>query len=222
MTNLPTIKTEAVSDLAELDRAVAEIENFDGIFVTSRKAAEVFLKGFGGKSFGGKFYVLGKKANDLLESAGFETFFNENAKTVVELLDSIPKEVIIGKKFLFLRGNRSLRVIPARLEGIAEVRETVVYQTIKADFDKEKFDSIKRKLNDRKITTVCFFSPSGAEEFLAKFENFSQNDIKIATIGSTTANFIEENDLRVDFIAAKPSAKIFANGLAEYLRSSFE
>lgn len=218
--NFPTIKTEAVSDLAKLDSAIAEIENFNGIFITSRKAAEVFLERFKSRSFDRKFYVLGKRTNDLLESAGFETFFDENAKTAVELIISIPKEEIVGKKFLFMRGNRSLRVIPETLEGIAEVREVIIYQTEKADFDGEKFDKIKEKFSEKEIAAVCFFSPSGVKEFLEKFENFSQGDVKIASIGRTTAKFIEENNFRVDFIAAKPLAKIFADGLAENLRNN--
>ncbi|HSK70757.1 MAG TPA: uroporphyrinogen-III synthase [Pyrinomonadaceae bacterium] len=218
--NFPTIKTEPVSDLGDLDKSIAQIEFFDGIFITSSKAAEVFLERFKRKNSKIKFYVLGKKANDLLESAGFETFFDENVKSAVELINLIPKGELDGKNFLFLRGSRSLRVIPEMLEGIAEVKEVIVYQTVAADFDEEKFDKIKRKFAEREIAAVCFFSPSGVEEFLAKFEDFSQDDAKIASIGQTTAKFIEENNLRVDFIAAKPSAKTFADGLAEYLRKN--
>lgn len=218
--NFPTIKIEPVSDLGDLDKSIAEIENFDGIFITSPKAAAVFLERFEGKGFGGNFYVLGKRANDLLKSAGFETFYDENAKSAVELTNLIPKGEFRKKNFLFLRGSRSLPVIPEMLEGIAEVKEVIVYQTVAADLDEEKFDKIKRKFTEKEIAAVCFLSPSGVEGFLAKFEDFSQDDVKIASIGQTTAKFIEENNLKVDFIAAKPSAKVFAEGLTEYLRNN--
>jgi uroporphyrinogen-III synthase len=74
---------------------------------------------------------LGKRSRDLLNKFGFEIFFGEDATTVKELLETIPKEELKNKKFLFPRGNRSLRVVPETLENIAEIIETIVYRTHK-------------------------------------------------------------------------------------------
>lgn len=219
VTNFPTIKTETVSDLSELEDFVAEIENFDGIFITSSKAAEIVSAKLSetGKDFNGKFYVLGKRSRDLLTKPNHEIFFSKNATTAKELIEAIPKEDLKNKRFLFPRGNRSLRVVPEMLRDIAEVVETIVYRTTEIETDKAILLEIKEKFERGKFDAICFFSPSGVKEFLKKFESFSQGEIKIAIIGKTTARCVEENKLRVDFVAAKPIAKDFAFELTDFL-----
>ncbi|MDQ3323675.1 MAG: uroporphyrinogen-III synthase [Acidobacteriota bacterium] len=219
VTNFPTIKTEPLADLSELENFLARIETFDGVFITSSKAAEIVSAKLSetGKDFNGKFYVLGKRSRDLLKKSGYETFFSERATTAEELFKLIPKEELENKRFLFPCGNRSLRVVPAKLEKIAEVVETIVYQTTEVEMDKVKLLEIKEKFERGKIDAVCFFSPSAVKEFLKKFGNFKQDKVKIAAIGQTTARWVKENNLRVDFVAAKPTAKDFASELVNYL-----
>ncbi len=218
--NFPVIKTEMVSDLSELENLIAEIETFDGIFITSSKAAEIVSAKLSekAKKFKGKFYVLGKRSNDLLKESGYETFYSKRATTAERLLEAIPKEELKNKKFLFPCGNRSLRIVPEILGRIAEIVETIVYQTIEVETDESELLEIKEKFERGKFDAICFFSPSGVEGFLKKFEDFSQGKIKIAAIGQTTARYVEENNLRVDFVAEKPTAKDFANELTSYLR----
>jgi len=219
--NLPLIKTEAVSDLTELENYLAEIENFDGIFITSAKAAEIFAAKFreAQRDFRGIFYVLGKRSADLLKYLGHGVFSGFYANTAEELLEIISQKELENKRFLFPRGNRSLRVIPETLQGIAKVAETIVYQTFDLEPDEKELFEIEEKLECGIITAVCFFSPSGVEGFLENFKDFSQKEIKIAAIGKTTARFAEEKKLRVDFVSTKPAAEDFAAELVSYLRN---
>jgi len=219
--NLPLIKTEPVADLNELENYLREIETFDGIFITSAKAAEVFAAKFreAQRNFRGIFYVLGKRSSEFLKNLGVGVFFSFYATTAEELLRGIPQKELENKRFLYPRGNRSLRVIPETLQGVAEVVETIVYQTIDIKPSEKELTEIQEKLDCGKITAVCFFSPSGVEGFLDKFERFSQSEIKIAAIGTTTALFIEEKKLRVDFVSTKPAANDFAEELVSYLRN---
>jgi uroporphyrinogen-III synthase len=78
---------------------------------------------------------------------------------------------------------------------------------------------IKEKFEQGKINAICFFSPSGVEEFLKKFDDFSQDKIKVAAIGQTTARCAEENNLRLDFVSTKPIAKDFAFELTSFLQA---
>jgi uroporphyrinogen-III synthase len=197
------------------------METFDGIFITSAKAAEIFAAKFreAQRNFQGIFYVLGKRSSELLKNLGQGVSFGFNANTAEELLEIILQKEIKNKRFLFPRGNRSLRIIPETLKGIAEVAETIVYQTIDLEPDEKELFEIKEKLESGKISAICFFSPSGVEGFLGNFEEFSQGEIKIAAIGKTTARFIEEKKLRVDFVSKKATAEDFAAELVSYLRN---
>lgn len=215
--NFPTIKTGKLADYAELDKVVAEIENFDGIFITSPNAAEPFLERFG--KYHGKIYVLGNRTKKLFKAADIEIVFYEDAKNAAELINSIPKNELAGKKFLYLCGNRSLRIIPEMLENLAEVQELIVYKTSATKADAKESDRVKKKLEEGKIAAVCFFSLSGAESFLEQFDASVLYQISIAAIGKTTAEFFERQNLKVGFVSLKPTAEDFAVGLINYLNN---
>lgn len=213
--NFPTISTSRIEDLSELEKNFTEIEKYDGIFFTSPKAAEIFLEKFD-KSYGGKIYILGNRAKSLFENKGFKIAFNKNANTAEDFINSFDRGEFVGKKYLFLSGNKSLRIIPQMLKGFAEVDETVVYQTKLFEAEKMFVDKIKQMFSREKINFICFFSPSGVENFLDVFDDFRQGKIKIATIGTTTAEKASEKDLKVDFTAS--NAKDFAGEFIGYLR----
>ena len=222
VTNFPTVETEPLEDLSELDGLFSEIDAYDGIFLTSAKAAEIILAKFSERreKFHGKFYVLGKRSFELLVGAKYSPFFIEQAKTAEEMLALIPETELKGKRFLFPRGNLSLRVIPERLKGIAELREVMVYKTSATKTDPAQSDKILEKLKTGVYAAVCFFSPSGVESFLEKSGGgFEPGGTKIAVIGKTTAGAAATRDLPVDFVSATPSAEDFAAGLIDYLKT---
>jgi uroporphyrinogen-III synthase len=95
----------------------------------------------------------------------------------------------------------------------------MVYQTIAAETDEKKLAGIKEKFRWEKIAAVCFFSPTGVVGFLRKFEEFLQGKVKIAAIGRTTAQCVKENNLRADFVSAKPAANDFADEFVNFLRN---
>lgn len=219
--NLPLIETEPLENLSELDDCLENIDGFDGVFLTSATATKIFLSRarIKNKSFAGRFYVVGRRSADLLKSVGANVF--SVGATAERLLKTIPADELKGKRFLFVRGARSLRVIPETLRDVAEVVEAVVYETVAVEPDEHSLNGIKQAFAGGEIRAVCFFSPSGAEEFLRRFESFSPGEIKLAAIGETTARFVESQNLRVDFVAAKPTARDFAFELIEFLEKGF-
>ncbi|MEO7660226.1 MAG: uroporphyrinogen-III synthase, partial [Pyrinomonadaceae bacterium] len=72
--DLDLIKTEMLGDLTDLDRKIVKLDDYDGIFFTSPVAADIFAKRFREMNgrFGGKIYVLGKRARKILESLDFD------------------------------------------------------------------------------------------------------------------------------------------------------
>ena len=218
--NLPLIKTAPLADLSEFRKELENIDSFDGVFITSVSATEIFLSELADAPFGGTIYAFGKRSADLTKAANLKTFDGgADAKTASQFLDSIPRAELERKKFLIVRGTRSLRAIADALEKIADAREAIVYETVAADASEEKIFAVKEKFARGAIGAICFFSPSGAEEFLKRFENFAQGEIKIAAVGETTARFIEANNLRANFVSPHPTAKDFALKLIEFLKT---
>lgn len=216
--NFPAIETVPIEDSGNLDEKLETLEKYDGLFFTSPKAAEIFLQRKTGSGFRGKIYVLGNRTKSLFENTNFEIVFCENANTARELINSFGESEFAGKKFLFLRGDKSLRAIPELLETVAEIDEIIVYRTIENAFDKILIAESGEKLRRGEIDWICFFSPSAVESFVKTFGDLLSGEIKIAAIGTTTAKKAAAENLKVEFVSPKASAEDFASGLIEYLK----
>lgn len=217
--NFPLIKTLPLEDLSELDEKLAGAEKYDGLFFTSPRAAEVFLQRNLPGKFSRKIYVLGNRTRILFENADFETVFRAEANTAEELINSFDASEFAGKRFLFLRGDRSLRAIPELLKTSAEVDEIIVYRTVENPLDENLTGEIGEKFRRREIDWVCFFSPSAVESLVKTFGAFSLSETKIAAIGATTAKKAAAQNLKVEFVSPKASAADYAFGLIEHIKN---
>lgn len=214
--NLPLIETKPLEDLSDFEEKLSSIENYDGIFLTSRNSAEVLANyDF---NFNGKVYVLGKRSFEILKDRNLDLVFFAEANTAEEMLERISLEELKNKHFLFIRGEKSLRTIPNFLSGFAICDESIVYQNRQIPLGIDKIKEITNFFENSEIEAVCFFSPSGAESFLSQFGSNIFQKSKIAVIGKTTAQFLEKQNIKVDFIAEKANSEDFANDLSRYLR----
>ncbi len=218
--NLPLIETKPLEDLREFEAKLKDITNCDGIFLTSKNAARILADKLREQNikYGGKVYVLGKSGFEILKDANLDLVFDETANTAEEMLEDIKPEELKDKRLLFVRGEKSLRVVPDFLADLAKVDEVVVYKSRKIAVEADKLNEICQQLEKSEISAACFFSPSGAESFLEQFGTEILHQTVIATIGKTTAEFFERRNLEVDFISPKASAENFAVEFIEYLR----
>ena len=216
--NLPTIETKPLDDLSEFEAKLDGIENYDGVFLTSAGAAEILRAKLIEKKLNcrARIYILGRRGYEILKAENLNLFFDETARTAREMLEKIAPEDIRGKSFLFVRGEKSLRVVPDFLAAAA-VDEAIVYRTKTAAVEIEKIKTVRAKIEKSEIVCACFFSPSAAESFIEQFGAEILHQTIIATIGETTADFFRERNLKVGFISSKAAAEDFASRLIEYL-----
>lgn len=218
--NLPAIKTVPIENLSELEERIGNLKIYDGLFFTSPQATKIFLKTFENKSFEfrGKVYCLGNRTKELFDDTNFEVAFRPAANTAEEFIKSFENEEFVGKRFLFLRGDKSLQTVPELLKNYAIVDEIIVYRTIENTIDESLENEISERLVKNEVEWICFFSPSGVESFVRKFGKASLNKVKIASIGATTAKNIAENDLNIKFISSKANSSAFAFELIEHIK----
>ncbi|MCC8119362.1 MAG: uroporphyrinogen-III synthase [Bacteroidales bacterium] len=89
----------------------------------------------------------------------------------------------------------------------------VMYRTVSNDFGPdEPFD----------YDMLVFFSPQGIESLLKNFPDFKQGDIRIATLGATTAQAVKDAGLRLDLEAPHPKAPSMTGALDWYLSQEEE
>jgi uroporphyrinogen-III synthase len=219
--NLELITTTPLEDLTALDRVSERIDDYDGLFFTSPVAAKAFVERSKAaeNTFFGKVYVLGRRAKTILENAGFNVVFAEDANTAEDLIASFPEAEFAGTKLLFVRGDKSMRTIPKLLAGKAVVDEIIVYETKPLDLDDEAIGSVRKRLSDGQIEWICFFSPSAVDNFCRLFTPEILKRVKTAVIGETTGLKARDRDMRVEFISKKATAESFAAGLIGQIKN---
>lgn len=210
--NLPLIETLPIDDLSEFEMQLAAIENYDGVFLTSAKAAEIFrAKLVENKSnYCGRVHVLGKRSYEILKDGNLDLVFDGAANTAREMLEKIAPEDLRNKRFLFVRGEKSLQIVPDFLSKFAAVDEAIVYKTREVAVENDELKSLHEKFETGEIAAACFFSPSAAAIFIEQFDAEILHQTIIATIGKTTADYFAKRKLKVSFIASKATAEDFA------------
>jgi Uroporphyrinogen-III synthase len=217
--NLELIETRPLEDLKPLREKLARLSEYDGIFFTSPVAAEIFVNERNGSNgFHGDVYALGRRARKVLADAKLNVKTSEAANTTEELLASFTDQEFAGKRFLFVRGQKSIRTIPERLGGKAAVDEVVVYKTGAADVEPAAIRDLDQRLSSGEIDRVCFFSPSAVERFTELFGDCKE-PVKIAAIGTTTGDAAKRAGFDVDFISPRSNAEDFAGGLIEHIKT---
>jgi uroporphyrinogen-III synthase len=167
--NLELIRTEPVDDPGKLRDKLTQIADLDGLFFTSPVAATIFLEALrtAGANVGGKIYVLGRRTKEVFENAGLDVEYKNDANTAEDLIDLFGEAEFKGKRLLFVRGDKSMGTIPALLDGKAAMEEMIVYRTLANVPDPPIVAEIRRRLHESEIDWMCFFSPSGIENFLS-------------------------------------------------------
>lgn len=220
--NLELIRTEPAEDLKPLDRILDRIEDYDGLFFTSPAAAEVFVERFAtmGRNFRGKIYVVGKTAKTLLENSGFKVVPAANANTAESLISSFDEAEFAGRKLLFVRGTKSLRIILDRLSDKADVDEVIVYETKEVSPDESVVRTITERLMKGEVDWICFFSPSGVQAFRRLFASVLFGTTSTAAIGETTAVEARKLNFCVHVVSNRPDAEFFAARLIEFIKTN--
>jgi uroporphyrinogen-III synthase len=198
VTDLELVRTEPLDDLAGAELVLAGVDNYDGLFFTSPVAAEVFVRSMRSRGYAGKIYVLGERAKAIFQAASLPITHDAEISTAAQLINKFGHAEFAGKRFLYVRGDKSLRTIPNTLSGIADVDELVVYRTRDTDPAADVIEAVRAKLRGSEIGWACFFSPSGVERFAALFD--ARNHLKAAVIGETTAAKAAEAGLSVGLI----------------------
>ena len=134
--------------------------------------------------------------------------FYSSSGNIADIMDILMKHK--DENFLIPMSNSHKDEIPSLLEK-AKIKYTpaVFYNTVCSDLS---------DLSEINYDVLVFFSPTGIKSLLQNFPGFQQNDIKIATFGSTTAKAATEAGLRLDISAPQPNAPSITMALEQYIR----
>jgi len=219
---VPLIRIAAPETWDALDAALARLERYAGVLLTSRQSVRWFLRGVDARGIDRTalppLHAVGEKTAAEAEALGLAVRDLPSASYGATLAAELPD--VEGKLFLQPCSDiaRSEIVDTMRQRG-GDVDQVVVYRTLPAS------DEALRELQELDRTgfdAVAFYSPSAVRQFAAALEGWRQNDTAIAVIGDTTADAAREHGLRVDVIAREQTAESLAKEITDYLKGNGE
>ena len=132
-------------------------------------------------------------------------FFGQGRFT--DLIDIITKHS--EEKFLVPLSDQHKEEIPELLrQNDISFTKAILYRTVSSDLS---------DLSNVNYDILVFYSPSGIKSLMKNFPNFEQNNTKIASFGSHTANAVKEAGLRLDISAPLPEAPSMTMALERFI-----
>ena len=211
----PFIQVEPI-DLREFRKQKIDILQHSAIIFTSRNAVDHFfhlcreLKIEMPADM--KYFCISEQTSNYLQKyivIRKRKIFT-GAKSTSDLLDIIKKHK--GEKFLFPCSDIRKNDIPDFLSSNGYTfDEVVIHRTVAANLS---------DLTDVYYDVLAFFSPSGINSLLVNFPTFKQNNTRIATFGSTTAQAARDAGLVLDIEAPLPNAPSMTGALELYIQKA--
>lgn len=224
---MPTVQFAPPENWSAVDAAIAQLDQFDWILLTSMNAVRFFIRrthlsrakatALGHAKVG----VVGPGTAILSQAEGLRVDFVAKKGTG----ESLAKELaasIGGCRILLPRSDRADDRLPALLrEAGADVTEVVAYRTVKPEtLEPEALGRLRRG----EVDTIVFASPSAFHnlcdvvptEEVAKLSE----RVQFTAIGSTTAKALESVGVRVAIQAKEASAESLADAIAKHFAES--
>lgn len=192
----PFIRVEGV-DNKELRTQKIDLSNYTGTIFTSKNAVDHYFRLAEEMRFSvpdSMRYICQSEAiaNYLQKHIIYRkrkiSFGEKNFADLAALFKKYPSE-----KYLIPTSDVMSPDIPATLDHAnVEWTRAIMYKTVCSDLT---------DINIKGYDMLVFFSPQGIKSLFKNFENYKQEETKVAVFGPTTQNAAEEAGLRVDVMA---------------------
>jgi len=221
---LPLVSFADPEDFAPLDAAIAEIQRFDWIILTSAQAVRALVKR--GEELkrslthrGSKLRIasVGPVTAEAARQAGLPVEYVAGTHTGAALAEELGDR-LSGAKVFLPRSDRANPDLPAALERRgAQVTEVIAYRTLRpTDVDQRNL----RQIAEGAADAVLFFSPSAVQHFAELFggEQLRALQVKLAitAVGPVTANSLREAGVRRTVLSGDTTAAAVVDALEKH------
>jgi len=221
----PTIEIQPAADFVAFDAALAKIDSYSWLILTSVNSVEPLLS---------RLVKVGKCVDDLrqvriaaigsetakrLEAVGVSVDIVPTHYQAEGILDSLNAVMVCGTKILIPRAAKARDVLPETLRQWGATVDVVeAYRTVAPRID---VAAIKDKFERGEIDIVTFTSSSTVNNFVQLFGGAPLSEIlgdaAIACIGPITAHTAEELGGRVAFTAKQFTIDGMMSALVDYV-----
>lgn len=221
---VPAIKIVPPADFAPLDKAIAEIDTYKWLILTSVNGVEYFFNRLqkAGKDSralcGVKIAAIGSATAEALKGYGITADLVPSAYKAEELADALAEDTKAGDKLLLARAKVARNVLPERLRALgAQVDVVAAYETVADCQNKEE---LLEALESGEASVVTFTSSSTVTNLLDVLGDKKDllNKVALAAIGPVTAETLEKNGLKPAISAAEYTIDGLMTAIEEYYK----
>ena len=221
---VPAIKIVPPADFAPLDKAIAEIDTYKWLILTSVNGVEYFFNRLqkAGKDSralcGVKIAAIGSATAEALKGYGITADLIPSAYKAEELADALAEDTKAGDKLLLARAKVARNVLPERLRALgAHVDVVAAYETVADCQNKEE---LLDALESGEASVVTFTSSSTVTNLLDVLGDKKDllNKVALAAIGPVTAETLEKNGLKPAISAAEYTIDGLMTAIEEYYK----
>jgi uroporphyrinogen III methyltransferase/synthase len=223
---MPALEIQPPSSWQALDNAIAQLDQFDWLALTSANAVHYFFERLSTLGHDSrrlaclKIAVVGEKTAQSLQQNGLKPDFIPSNFVADVLIEQFP-ESVLNKHFLFPRvetGGRDILVKSLTAQG-ASVTEVAAYQSAcPATISSEALSA----LQNRKITIVTFASSKTVSCFshlLGEPVQSLLQGVKIASIGPQTSQTCQVQLGRVDIEATDYTLEGLTQAIVQFFQA---
>ncbi|MCP5039943.1 MAG: uroporphyrinogen-III C-methyltransferase [bacterium] len=224
---VPMIELAASERLGDLDRALSQLETYDGLLFTSANAVRFFTARARELDLTGAFATLrarvlcvGPQSARAALEAGLPVHLTgsgrgDSESFLRELVEILPPA---GRHFLLPRSDIGRDVVPDGLRAAgAEVDVAEAYRNIPAQVDREMLRSM---ICDGGLDVLTFASPSAAENFYALLDDETRraaDKLIVAAVGRTTSRALERLGVTASVVPERPGGTELIAALADHM-----
>lgn len=225
---MPTIEIAPPESYTQLDEAIARLERYDWLVLTSVNGVAHFLRrldacGRDARALANvRIAAVGTATAEALRQAHLRADAippQYNAETLVKLLAA---EGVAGKRILIVRAVEGAEVLPVELrrQG-AEVDLVPAYRNVRPELD---VAPLRERLEAGTVSAITFASSSAVRNFAERFEPGELPRLlektRVAVIGPMTAITVEELGLKVSIQPRESTIAALVDALVEALGPS--
>lgn len=205
----PTISIEPPGDYQPMDRAIAQLHEYDWLIFTSINGVQSFfnrLRHFGNDSQAIKhlkIVAIGPETAGRLRDEGVHVYLVPAKYQAEGILERLEAAEISGRRILMPRAARAREILPQTLrEWGASVDVVQAYETVLPPRPCRL-----RELFQKQLDVITFTSSSTVENFINLLEGEDPNqvlqEVMVACIGPITARTAMDSGLRVDIVSSE-------------------
>ena len=214
----PVIGFEEPADWGPADAAIARLDAYDLIILTSANAAARFHSRMTTRHaktpVSSRLVAIGPATARRMESLGMPPEVVASDSRAEGLLALLSNDDLVGRRLLIPRAETARDLLPDELRKAGALVDVVtVYRTIALPIP----EAARRLLVDRQVDAVTFTSPSTVTNLIAAVGGIETLEgTLIAVIGPVTAQAARDAGLTVGVESPKTDISILAAAIAGY------